>query len=337
METRRVAAVFAGRRERMEAVFKGWSKTSLAERLVLPADPLGQSLNEETEPGDLSAVEVILGTWGMPVLSASLLDRMPSLRAVFYAAGSVRPFVTSASWERGIRVFSSAHANALPVAEFTFAQILLSLKAVPRIRVRDREGWLAAETYKRAISGNFDVRVGLVSYGLIARRVRALLRACDHEVLVYDPFLTEEEAAREGVTLAGLETLFARCEVVSLHTPLLPATLGLIREKHLASMKPGATFINTARGAVVHQGELAAVLRRRPDLTAILDVLEEEPPPATDPLLGLSNAWIYPHLAGAIGNEYQRFLHALSEALGAYLSGQSSPCEIFAGDLDRIA
>lgn len=306
-------------------------------RVQLPADPLGASLNEVSQPEDLASVEVIVGTWGMPVLSASFLERMPALRAVFYAAGSVRPFVTPASWERGIRIFSSAQANALPVAEFTFAQIVLSLKAVPRIRVRDREGWLAAEEAKRGICGNFAVRVGLVSYGIIARRVRELLKACAHEVLVYDPFLRPEEAEREGVTLVGLETLFASCEVVSLHTPLLPETRGLIREAHLASMKEGATFINTARGAVVDQRELAAVLRRRPDLTAILDVLEEEPPAAEDPLLEMPNAWIYPHVAGAIGHEYQRFLHAMSEAIGAYVAGEPSPSEIFATDMDRIA
>lgn len=337
METRRPTAVFAGRRERLEAVFNGWRETPLGTRVCLPVDPLEASLNEVRYPEDLSSVEVILGTWGMPVLSASFLDRMPSLRAVFYAAGSVRPFVTPASWERGIRIFSSAQANALPVAEFTFAQMVLSLKAVPRIRIRDREGWLAAEEGKRAIRGNFAVRVGLVSYGIIARRVRELLKACAHEVLVYDPFLSAEEAAREGVTLVGLEALFASCEVVSLHTPLLPETRGLIREEHLASMKEGATFINTARGAVVDQRALAAVLKRRPDLTAILDVLEQEPPAAEEPLLSLPNAWIYPHLAGAIGHEYQRFLHAMADAIAAYVAGEASPSEIFPGDMGRIA
>ncbi len=337
MQSKRLKAVFAGHPERIHTVFKGWEATPLSDQIEILGDPFAGRFDEERVPVEWSQAEVIFGTWGMPVLTKSLLDQLPFLQAVFYAAGSVRPFVTPASWERGIRIFSSARANAIPVAEFTFAQVVLSLKAVPQIRVRSRADWVAAEDKKAALRGNFAVRVGLISFGIIARRVRELLRTCDHEVVVYDPFLTVAAAEEAGVSLVSLDELFATCEVVSLHTPLLPSTRGLIRGHHLASMKAGATFINTARGAVVNQAEMGAVLRERSDLTAILDVLEQEPPVAEDPLFSLPNVWIYPHLAGAIGHEYQRFLLAMSETVEAYRDGRATPYEIMASDMDLMA
>jgi phosphoglycerate dehydrogenase-like enzyme len=160
---------------------------------------------------------------------------------------------------------------------------------------------------------------------------------CAHEVVVHDPYLTAEEAAREGVELVSLETLFSSSEVVSLHTPLLPATRGWIRGHHLSLMKPGATFINTARGAVVNQAELAAVLSERPDLTAVLDVLESEPPAANEPLLQLPNVWIYPHLAGSVGREYSHLAAAMLEAFEDYFAGRDCPCEVREADMGRIA
>jgi phosphoglycerate dehydrogenase-like enzyme len=282
-------------------------------------------------------IEVIFSTWGMPQLDKDMLDRLPNLKVVFYAAGSVKSFVTDESWKRGVRIFSAAHINAIPVAEFTVARIILGLKHTERLRVRTFTDWAAADPVKQRMQGNFRSRVGLISYGSIARLVRERLSTFDHEVWVYDPFLTEEQASEAGVRLAGLEEIFRECHAVSLHTPLLSQTVGLICGEHFAAMREGAIFINTSRGAVIREAEMSEVLHSRPDLTAYLDVLESEPPQSENALFSLPNVHVTPHIAGSMGHECERMAVAIFEAFRKVQAGEPSDLEVVEADMDRIA
>lgn len=281
--------------------------------------------------------EVIFSTWGMPELGEDFLEKVPDLEAVFYAAGSIRGFAHEAGWRRGIRIFSAARANAIPVAEFTVAQLILGLKHAHALKVSTAADWHKAQALKDSMRGNFQSRVGLVSYGVIARHVRKLLRGYDYNLLVYDPFISEAEAREEGIQLVDLQTLFQECHAVSLHAPLLEETRGLIRGHHLESMQENAVFINTARGALVNQPEMVEVLRRRRDLLAILDVVDPEPPEEGDPVLGLPNAWITPHLAGSMGHECGRMGTYMLGAYQDFLAGNPSELEVLEADLGRIA
>jgi phosphoglycerate dehydrogenase-like enzyme len=119
-----------------------------------------------------------------------------------------------------------------------------------------------------------------------------------------------------------LAELFRRSDVVSLHAPLLDETVGLIAGEHLAAMKPGATFINTARGGIVSQDELVEVARRRPDLQFVLDVTEPEPLPPDSPLYALENVVLTPHIAGSVGTECRRMGRYMVEELRRYLAGE---------------
>lgn len=282
-------------------------------------------------------VEVIFSTWGMIQLDAAFLDRVPKLKAVFYGAGSVKGFVTDESWKRGVRIFSAASINAVPVAEFTVGRILLGLKQVEALRVHTSADWKASDPAKGRMRGNFRTRVGLVSYGLIARLVRRYLRQFDHEVWVYDPFLDSETAEADDLRLSDLETLFTECDCVSIHTPMLPQTLGLIRGAHIASMKEHAVLINTARGRVINQQEMTEVFRKRTDLIAYLDVLESEPPEEGEPLMSLPHVHITPHIAGSMGHECERMGVEIIKAFHRYQSGDVSPLEIKEADIGRIA
>lgn len=262
----------------------------------------------------LAETRFIFGIWGMPTLDEKTLARMPALEAVFYAAGSVRGFVTDAFWRRGIHLTSSYAYNAIAVAEYCTGAILLSLKNVFRhfrLSVKNQR-WHG----NRAIPmpGAYHSKVGLISLGKIGRKTAELLRAFDLEILVYDIHLSEAQADEIGVQRASLEEIFSNCEVVSLHTALLPETRGMITGNHLRAMKPYATFINTSRGAVVRQKELVEVMRERPDLTAILDVLDPEPPEDGHPLFALPNVFISPHISGSQGRECRRMgQHAIDE------------------------
>lgn len=251
----------------------------------------------------LGSADLIFSTWGMPPLDEEFLGAAPALEAVFYAAGTVKGFATPAAADRGIVISSAAEANGIPVAEYCLATILLSLKNFWACTRQSPAGKFRKEGEPR---GAFGAVVGLVSLGAVGRRLADLLAHHDVRVLVHDPYLRPEDAARHNATLVGLDEIFRASDVVSLHTPWIPETEGMIRAEHLRAMKPGATFINTSRGAVVDEPGFCEALRERPDVTAILDVTHPEPPAADSPLRTLPNVILTPHIAGSMGSEVAR-------------------------------
>ena len=292
-------------------------------------DVLGAPLDRQScrqHPELLGQADVIFSGWGAPVMDADFLAAAPRLKAVFYGSGSIRGFVTEAFWNRGITVTSAYAANAIPVVEYTMAVILLSLKHFWRHAA-------AAKSRNRSsrstpVPGAYRSTVGVVSLGMIGRQVCERLRAHDVRVLAYDPFATPAQAAALNVELCSLDEIFRRADVVSLHTPWLKETEGLITGAHFAAMKPGATFINSARGAVVRETELTDVLTRRPDLQAVLDVTWPEPPKPESPIYTLPNVVLTPHIAGSMDNECHRMGHYMLEELRRYLAGQPMQWQI---------
>jgi len=150
-----------------------------------------------------------------------------------------------------------------------------------------------------------------------------MLRSFDVSVIAYDPFVSDAAGAALGVTMMPtVESVFERADVVSLHTPWLKETEGMIRGEHFARMKPNATFLNTARGAVVREGEMIEALKNRPDVTAVLDVTYPEPCAPDSPLLTLPNVVLTPHIAGSQGPECRRMGLYMVEELKRYLNGE---------------
>jgi D-3-phosphoglycerate dehydrogenase len=139
--------------------------------------------------------------------------------------------------------------------------------------------------------------VGVIGMGNIGRAVVRKLLAFGVKVLVYDPYLTSEQAAVEGADLVGLNVLLARSDYVSLHCPLTDETRHLISAPQLKTMKPNAYLINMARGPIVDQAALYDALMGGTIAGAALDVFEQEPPRTDDPLLQLDNVILTPHLS----------------------------------------
>lgn len=256
-------------------------------------------------------------------MDEAFLEAFPSLRAVFYGAGSVRSFTTDALWERGIVVSSAYAANAVPVCEFTVAQIVLSAKHVWRLTRVTRQQCVFPPTAGRVSAGMYGSTIGLISLGVIGRMVAERLKAYDVRVIAYDPVIDPLEAAQLGVELCSLEDVFRRSDVVSCHSPLLPQTTGMLRGEHFAAMKPNATFINTARGAIANEAEMIEVLRQRvDDLWALLDVTWPIPPEPDSALYALPNVMLTPHIAGSIGDECCRLGRTMVEEFQRYLAGE---------------
>jgi phosphoglycerate dehydrogenase-like enzyme len=285
----------------------------------------------------LKDVEIVMASWGAPLMDEAFMEAAPNLKALFYAAGSVRPFTTRAFWARNPTVSSAYAINAKPVAEYALGVILLSLKRFWSFSQSVRAQTDPWADHNRVVPGVYGSTVGLLSCGMIARQLVQLLKAFDVRCLVYDPFVTEEEMADLGAELCSLQEVFEQSDVVSLHTPLLPETRGMVRGRLIESMKPGSTLINTARGGLIHELEFAEVMLRRPDLTAVLDVLDVEPPARDLALLRIPNVWVTPHIAGSLGPECRRLGLAMADELARYLSGQSLLWQITEDFVTRMA
>lgn len=295
-----------GRRERIAAL------TDLYPQVV-------HAGNFDEHAPDLADLEVIFASWGMPPLTDEQLARLPRLEAVFYAAGNVKAFAQPLL-DRGIILVSAWAINAIPVAEMCLSQILLSLRGYFRaVRQYRAQRTMDAKIFRRP--GVFGETVGLIGMGRIGMQLRELLRDYPLEVIATDPYLNEARAEDFAVEKVELDELFRRAYVVSNHIPDLSSTRGVLRGAHFASMREGATFINTGRGAQVVEEELIGVLQRRPDLTALLDVTRPEPPAPGSPLWELSNVVVSPHIGGTIGDEVVRLADCAIAEFEAWQAG----------------
>ncbi|MDA3874968.1 MAG: NAD(P)-dependent oxidoreductase, partial [Kiritimatiellae bacterium] len=166
----------------------------------------------------LADVQILLTGWGAPKLDEKTLAFFPKLELVLYGAGSLKGCVTDDFWERDIPICSSWVANAVPVAEFSFAQIILGMKQILRMPDLMRKARKKAFPDHFEVSGAYGTTVSLISLGQIGRMVAEHLKSLDVKVLAYDPYCTPEAAAEWGVELVSLEDAFSRAQVVSLHT-----------------------------------------------------------------------------------------------------------------------
>jgi phosphoglycerate dehydrogenase-like enzyme len=269
-------------------------------------------------PAVLADAEVIFTGWGSLSYSAEILAAAPRLKMVFYGAGTIRGTVTEAFWERGVRITSAWAANGVPVVEYTLAQIFMCLKKVYQHAV-------VYQTERRMrrlpVAGGYGSTVGLISLGMIGRMMAERLKPFDVHVIAYDPYVSPESGEQLGVKMVGLEDVFREADVVSLHTPWLESTVGMIKGAHFAIMKSGASFINTSRGAVVRENEMIEALKLRPDLFAVIDVTWPEPPAVDSPLFTMPNVFLTQHIAGSMDNECRRMGETMVDELRRYLQG----------------
>ncbi|WP_223205868.1 hydroxyacid dehydrogenase [Streptomyces xanthii] len=287
----------------------------------------------------LAECEVLLTGWGCPPIDTQVLDRAPRLRAVIHAAGTVKTFLSRDAYVRGIAVSSAAAANAVPVAEFTLAAIILGAKrAFPLsqlFRTR-RTHRTEADLHRHAWLGTHGITVGVVGASHTGRRVVQLLRSLDAEVLLYDPYVGDAEAELLGATRTDLDTLVATSDVVTLHAPATAETRHLLDARRLGLLRPGALLVNTARGPLV---DTEALVPHLVDgrIDAVLDVTDPEPLPPGHPLWDLPNVFITPHMAGAQGNEVARLGALAVDELARYARGVPLNHPVLLEDLEHIA
>ncbi|MGI5339331.1 hydroxyacid dehydrogenase [Streptomyces sp. CA-181903] len=291
------------------------------EAAVLPPELLTRLTRWATPVGSLAEADVVVTGWGTSlVLDEATLATAPGLRALVHTGGSVRRIVTPAVWERGLTVSSAADTNAGPVAEFAYAQITLAAKKALGAAAGYRAGRWPTFGAREGADGR---TVGVVGASRIGRRVLSRLRGSEagYRVLLYDPYVSAEDAKRLGVELTDIHTLCATSSIVTLHAPELPETRRLLNAEHLALLPDGATVVNTARGALI---DTDALVRECASgrLDAFLDVTDPEPLPAGHPLFSLPNVFLTPHIAGCQGDEVRRLGTFAVEEVGRLARGE---------------
>jgi D-3-phosphoglycerate dehydrogenase len=230
-------------------------------------------------------------------MSAELIERGQRLATISRTGAGFDNVDLAAATRRGAIVTSSIGANTQTVAEHALALILALAKQLP---------YLDRETRSGNFRSRFDYRprdlrgatLGVIGFGRIGREVaRACAAGLGMAVLVYDPFLQPRGEDRSWVAFCGLEDLLARADVVSIHVPLSDQTRGLLDAQRLARMKKGALLVNTSRGGLVDERALAQALASGQLGGAGIDVFEQEPPEAGNPLLTAQRAILTPHAA----------------------------------------
>lgn len=294
--------------------------------------------NAEQHINELQDVEVAFSTWGISPFTEEELGRyFPNLKIVLYGAGSVqafaRPFLA-----RNITVMSAWAANAIPVAEFTVATIVLANKGYHQTALHyKKSGYKTSFATRAGYRGNYGQTVGILGVGMIGRKVIELLKSYNIKVKVFDPFLPDEKAVELGVQKSDLIDIFTTCDTISNHLANLPETKGILNKEHFNCMSPSATFINTGRGAQVVEADLIQALRSEPGRTAILDVTFPEPVEEDSAFLQLDNVILTPHIAGSMNEEVARMGAYVAEEFGRYLNGEKLKYQVTLEMLETMA
>lgn len=267
----------------------------------------------------LREIEVIFATWGMPRLPEEQIAQMSKLRAIFYGAGATGHF-REPYLRRDVMICSATSANAVPVAEFCLAQILMCAKGMLN-NMRDCRTYEGMTQRPFVGRGVYGAKVSLIGNGHISKYLQNLLQPFHLDVRV----IGSRELSANPVIL---EEVFADSYVVSNHLPDRDDNIGILNGKLFSLMPPNASFINTGRGRQVNEEELAEVFAQRQDLTAHLDVQWPEPPPATSSLFGLPNVHMTSHIAGAFNDELVRLADCMIDEYRRWTAGEDLRCRV---------
>jgi phosphoglycerate dehydrogenase-like enzyme len=285
----------------------------------------------------LVGAEACITSWGVARFDADVMDAAPILKAMAHMGSSVKRFVSDAFWARKMHLTSAGIVLARTVAETTIGLMLVGQKQIWPLGQHVREGgWRDSPVWERWYSRElFRKQVGIIGASNVGRHVIQLLEPYDATILLYDPFVSEDQAIEMGATKLELNELLARADVVSLHAPANPQTHHMLNAEGLALMKDDALLINTGRGSLIDEQALITELSKG-RFFAFLDVTDPEPPAQDSPLRRLPNVVVTPHIAGCIENCNHMGELAVEE-LRRFFSGEPAVYQITQELFQRIA
>lgn len=227
-------------------------------------------------------------------INKKLIDNCPNLKAVGVLRGGYENINVEYCSEKGIMVFNTPGRNANAVADFTVGMILCECRNIARAHALLKQGhWVKEYSNKESVPDLCNKTVGIIGYGAIGRKVAQRLKAFEMKVIVYDPYLKDED-----VETVSLEELFERSDFVTIHSRLTKENEKMVNYDLLSRMKPTAYFINMARSGLVDEDALEKVLSEKKIAGAAIDVFEVEPPKKDYKFMKYDNVTVTPHMAG---------------------------------------
>lgn len=330
------AAIITADIRQASRVYDDGIMAKLKERYELCPEILNKkNLQRHTE--FLKETEYLFSTWGMEKFTEEEIKKyFPNVKCLFYSAGSVQSFAKE-FLACGIRVFSAWQANAIPVAEYTYAQILLAAKGFYRAERKTRWLFYPSAKYADSCGGNYNVKIGIIGVGSIGSLVAEKLKANDAEIFYYDPFLSKDKASQLNIKSAELSEIFEKCDIITNHLADKDELTAVLNGDLFDKMKPYATFINTARGRQVDEKGLVRAMRRVKTRTALLDVTNHEPLPLFGRLARQKNIIVTPHIAGSLGREVVRMAEYMLDESIRINNGENALYEVTADMLNTMA
>src|SRR5438094_2498260 len=250
-------------------------------------------------------------------VTSELLDAARKLRVVGRAGVGVDNIDVPAATSRGIVVMNAPDGNTITTAEHTIALLVALARNVPQANSSvknakwERKRFIGAELQRKTL--------GIIGLGRIGCAVAVRARAFGMKIVAHDPFIASEQARDLEVECASLDEVFARADFLTVHTHLTNETLGIVGREAFAKMKKGARIINCARGGLIDEHALYEALKSGIVAGAALDVFEQEPPPASHPLLQLDQVIVTPHLGASTTEAQEGVAFTVAEQVRDYL------------------
>ena len=307
-----------------------------SERIVstAPIDQIAIDILEQVAPVEISAspdestmLTLLEGTIGLVArgtegsITRKIIENCPGLRVIARPGVGYDTVDVAFATQRRIPVVY-APIGGFAVAEAALALLMAIVKKIQLADAILKQGqW--QRRYQLSTGDLTGHTLGIIGLGRIGGRLARLVQNFEMEVLGYDPFLTEKDARGLGVEMVPLDDLLRRSDFISVHVPLGEQTRGMINRERIARMKPGAIFINTARGGVVESLDVLADALESGHLGAVgLDVFPTEPPDTTHRLFKHPHFTGAPHLLGVSRLAMERIYRSMATDMVAVLEGR---------------
>lgn len=264
-------------------------------------------------------------------MSRTMFERLPALKMIAVSRGGPVNIDMAAAKDHKVLVVNTPGRNASAVAEFTIGAILAETRKIREGHESLRAGDWRGDLYRADLTGRElnEMTVGVIGYGNIGTKVVRLLRAFGCRILVCDPYVQlSADDLEAGVQLASLDELLGKSDIVSIHARVTDETRQMMNAETFEKMKPGALFVNTARGPLCNYDDLHLALTKGHLGSAMLETFAVEPPPTDWDLLKLPNVTLTPHIAGASVRTVTFAAEQAAEEVRRFVAGEPprNPC-----------
>ncbi|OUS75780.1 hypothetical protein B1748_15235 [Paenibacillus sp. MY03] len=283
--------------------------------------PMDERFASEQLAERIGDYDACITSWGSPYFTPEVLAGAHKLKFIGHGAGSVASIVGEDMFATPIKVTSANKVLAHSTAECTVSLMFAGAWNHAGYTARLKQGQWSVNNRETVLGVSRRV-IGLVGYGEISKQVIRMLKPFGTTILLYSGYCPTPEAEALGVELCGLNELFERSDIVSLHNTWTPRTQGMIGAEQLRRLRDGGLFVNTARGPIVSEEALAAELRTG-RISAALDVYDQEPLPADHEFLTMPNVLCLPHIGGYHGLLKRELCEFIVDELGRFAAGET--------------